>query len=59
MHQFGLGSPLEQESLSGGGAAVFRVRSARGDYVIKDGGDERVLRVYKQVAETLNAQGVR
>jgi Ser/Thr protein kinase RdoA (MazF antagonist) len=59
MQEFGLGSPLEQESLSGGSAAAFRVRSARGNFVIKDGGDERVLRLYKQVAETLNAQGVR
>jgi Ser/Thr protein kinase RdoA (MazF antagonist) len=59
MQEFGLGSPFEQESLSGGSAAAFHVRSARGDFVIKDGGDERVLGLYKQVAETLNAQGVR
>jgi Ser/Thr protein kinase RdoA (MazF antagonist) len=59
MQEFGLGSPLVQESLSGGSAGAFRVRSARGDFAIKDGGDERVLRLYQQVAQTLNAQGVR
>jgi len=57
MQEFGLGSPLEQESLSGGSAGTFRVRSARGDFAIKDGGDVRVLRLYQQVAQTLNAQG--
>jgi hypothetical protein len=38
MLEYGLGFPLEQESLSGGSAGAFRVRSARGDFVIKDGG---------------------
>ncbi len=59
MQEFALGSPLKQESLGGGSGATFRVRSTRGDFVVKDGGDERVLRLYKRVAETLNAQGVR
>jgi len=57
--EFDLGAPLEQETLSGGSAAAFRLCTTRGDVVVKDGGDERELLLYKYVEETLNAQGVR
>lgn len=57
--EFDLGAPLEQEILSGGSAAACRLRTTHSDVVVKDGGDERALLLYKHVEETLNAQGVR
>ncbi|MDQ2830314.1 MAG: hypothetical protein M3Y74_14870 [Chloroflexota bacterium] len=47
--EFDLGAPLAQETLSGGSAAAFRLRTTHGDVVVKDGGDERELLLYKHV----------
>ncbi len=57
--EYDLGVPLEQDTLSGGSAATILLRTSRGAVVVKDGGDERALALYKRVEEALNARGVR
>lgn len=57
--EFDLGEPLAVVPLSGGGARVVRVETARGRFVVKPVWPTYDGDLYARVARTLNARGIR
>ncbi len=57
--EFDLGSVIGAAQLSGGGPEVVRLRTNRGDFVIKRPWDRLDVEVYAEVEAQLNREGIR